>query len=169
MKHLPLAILLAVLSVGTCSADPLTAAELATHLGICHWKATVDLPHGSFSASLVEISDGKVTNTLISGLSGTSPDREVQKVVVMATTEASGTLLSLVVGNGSTNNKSHKEKPIILLGSCRSLNDKIKAGDYVLGGEYITRNGIRNSTGKVEDVKRGLLLRIVSNSVEPTK
>lgn len=170
MKHFLFAILLGALSVVTASAEPITAAELATHLGICHWKAIVDLPHGSFSASLVEISDGKITHTLLGGLTATDVVREAQKVIAMASQDASGTtILSLVVGNSSTNNNSDKEKPIIPIGAWRGLPEKIKAGDYVLGGEYFPLNGITNVSGKVEDVKKGLALRIVPNSVEPTK
>lgn len=166
MKPLLLAIFLGVLSAGTHAAEPLTAAELATHLGVFHWKSKLDLPPGSFAASIAEISDGKVVDTHVISLIEMTEAQEGQKVLVMASNDERESIITLAVGDSLTQLKCFRRKPF--RGSY-SLPDKITTGEFILGGDYITRNGQIVPTGKIADMKTGLLLRIVPNNVQPAK
>ncbi len=98
------------------------------------------------------------------GMTGPADDPKGQKLVVMASSEKDGTLLSVVLGGSSMRNRDIKDKPFIMLAGSVMLPNKIREGDYVLGGVYLTRDGKTVISNKVQDVKHGLLLRVIKNS-----
>lgn len=163
MKFILFATLLAACSMPASSAEPLTATELAKHFGISHWKSTIDLAPGSFSVAVAEITDGKVHPVFLGGITGPATDRDGQTLAVMASTEADGTYVSVSIGSSSMNNRAVRAKLRVPILHGRGLPEKLAAGHYVIGGEYVTRNGTATVSGKAEDVKKGLLLIITSN------
>lgn len=164
MKHILLIILISISFLGNNWAEEFTASELAKHFGVSHWESNIELPPGTFTVTVSEIRDGKLTQTGMGGMTGPADDPKGQKLVVMASSEKDGTLLSVVLGGSSMRNRDIKDKPFIMLAGSVMLPNKIREGDYVLGGVYLTRDGKTVISNKVQDVKHGLLLRVIKNS-----
>ena len=161
MKNILAILLIGVFTTSHLGAEPLTASELASHLGVLHWESEVNLPTGSFSVSVSEIKNGKVAGD--GGLPGfTAPtnDSSGQKLVVLVSQERSGTLLTVVLGNSSFSNKGVSKKVEIPFTASLPLPRSIGVGSYVLGGDYMTKGNTIICTGKIEDLKSGLLLQI---------
>ena len=144
------------------AADALTASDLARHLHIAHWQSEVSLPPHSFSISLSEIRNGKIGETLLGGFS----DQEGQKLIIMASDSNYGTALTIILGNTSMSTPGSAKIPKISLSAQLALPTSIKAGSYVLAGDFKERDGAIVATGNAEDVISGLLLKVTPTKVE---
>lgn len=159
MKTL-LSLILALGVTSKCAdADTLSVEDVARHLHISGWDSLVDLPPGSFSVALMQIIDGKVRGTVLGGLKGPKEDPTGQRIVVMVSPGPTGSDATLAVGRTSTYN-SQKKMANIQDFQVLPLPKQIREGDYVLGGAYQLKDGTTTISGKMEDIRNGLLLRV---------
>lgn len=81
-------------------------------------------------------------------------------MVIKARQEVSGTRVSVVLGSSSTTVTSKGVE--IPFKSIIPLPLSLGVGSYVLGGDFIMEGKTMNVTGKIKDVKSGLLLHVSS-------
>ena len=144
------------------AADAFTASDLARHLHISHWQSEVSLPPHSFSISLWAIRNGKIGETLLGGFS----TQEGQKFIIMASDSSYGTALTIILGNATMSTPDSAKIPKISQSVQLGLPTSVKAGSYVLAGDFKERDGAIVATENAEDVISGLLLEITPNNVK---
>lgn len=150
-----------LLGVPTISrSEDLTAQELSKHFGISSWQTHIDLPPGTFTVSLSEVVEGKITGMVLEGIRGPSDDTHGQRLAIMASPTPQGTQLSVVMGGVSINNIHLKKKPQIPINGSCALPNKIGFGTYVLGGQFILHDGVAIFSNEASDLKLGLILNI---------
>lgn len=162
MKLILLLITAAILNAATLRAadQSLAADDLAYHLGIRAWETTVTLPPGSFQVQVLHIVEGKIGGELVTGF-GLKNDVEGQRLVVIAGPSPTGTKATLQIGSSGAAMNPKEQTSEIYFQSKEPLPKEIGAGKYLLGGEYRKGEKVTNITGKVGDVKNGVLLEVV--------
>jgi hypothetical protein len=148
----------------TVKSDPgpaLTADELAHYLGIHHWEGRAGFV-GAFKIEILQVENGQVSGILTEGHSTPESNPAGMIVVIIGAGDAPGTVKAdVTLGNYGVEGQEHGklDDPKSGFGAI-SLPDRIKPGDYVLGGGYRTENGHAVVSGLMTDLKTGFLLRI---------
>jgi hypothetical protein len=143
-------------------AKALTADELARHLGVQYWDTIVDLPPGSFSVCLIKISDGKLEQGG-SGFGDNSNDTSGSHLVIMMSPNQGKPQTTIMIGTSSSISALPLSEDFLPLAGTLDLPKKIKAGDYILGGTWKSKNGVIVATDNIADMKSGILLRVLAN------
>jgi len=146
------------------SAEPLTAEELAYHLGIRSWVSHIRLNGVQYKIELLHVVNGKIVNTLLT--TGASPtNRKLTRVAILATPSQNGTQLSIRVtsGAGGSGAGVAGRAETIPIGITIPLPTELATGDYVLGGDIPEKVLGEEEPPKaaMTDLKNGLLLRVM--------
>jgi len=164
MKYIVLTLLLSISIVSPCRSadDPLTAPELAHHLGISSWVSKFRLQGSDFEVQILHVKNGKVVGTLV-GSSAISTDREFTRIAIEASQSPSGTKLSIQTASGPWSMRQHTAT--IPLDMIVPLPQSLAVGDYVLGGDIpADKFGQGKPPVKIEDIKDGILLRVTKGA-----
>ena len=108
----------------------------------------------------MRVQNGKITDTLVGGLSG-GPANLSQHVSVLIGPLAANTKVSLSLGDYGMSQTFPDESSRRSFGSV-SLARHLKAGDYVLGGAYRIQDNHTVLSSSVADLLEGYVLRITS-------
>jgi hypothetical protein len=141
------------------AARALTAEDLATHLGVKYWETQVDLPPGTFRASLVEITNGHLSHQSAS-FAGDSRDINGSFLTIMISHPPGTLKKSIVLGAASNRRVESLFFKDVSMPQTLVLPGRIGPGDYLLGGAWKKHNGVSVATGRIADLKYGFLLRI---------
>jgi hypothetical protein len=156
-----LAVTILSLGDGLAADQPLTADELAFHLGVHAWETTVARPPGSFQITVMHLIDGKPADSLLVGFQG-KDDAQGTRLVVIAGPSPTGTKVTIQLGSAGAAMNPKEQTADIFCQSVERLPKQIDVGTYLLGGEYQAGEKVTNITGKIDDVKNGLLLEVTA-------
>jgi hypothetical protein len=160
MKQLP--IIVALLCIFTFRShagdDPLTAGELAHHLGIKSWVSKAHLQGADYDLEVIHVQNGKAVRSVLRA-AVFATDREFTRIAILASQTAKGTKLSIQPEVGAK--MTVDGEATIPFRSIPPLPRIIAPGDYVLGGDIPEgRLGPNQPPLRIEDIKDGLLLRV---------
>jgi hypothetical protein len=142
--------------------DPLTAGELARHLGIKSWVSKAHLQGADYNLEVIHVRDGKVVRSVTSA-AVFATDREFTRFAILASQAAKGTKLSIQPEVGAK--MTTEGEATISLRVILPLPRIIALGDYVLGGDVPDeRLGPNQPPLLIEEIKDGLLLRVTKRA-----
>ena len=137
---------------------PLTAGELAHHLGIKSWTSKAHLQGADYNLEVIHVKNGKAVRNILSG-SVFATDREFTRIAILASQTPKGTKLSIYPETGAK--MTVEGAATISLQAIPPLPRIIAPGEYVLGGDILEgRLAADQSPLRIEDIKDGLLLRV---------
>jgi hypothetical protein len=163
LRWLALAAVFFVAGAGS-AAKAITADELARHLGVTYWQATVARPPGTFSVSFLEIRKGKIVpnqdgdGTYV----GDKGDATGRHLVIMASHEGGRLQLTTMLGADSTTGLNSGLSNDIPMAEIVALPHTLPPGDYILGGNWNPHKIPGPGDRSLGNVQRGLLLRITA-------
>jgi hypothetical protein len=140
--------------------QPLTADELAFHLGVHAWETTVALPPGSFQVSVIHLVDGKPAEAFLAGFQQRNDDPSGTHLIVIAGPSPTGTKVTIQLGSAGAAMNPKEQTADVYCPSIERIPKQIGVGKYLLGGEYRAGEKTTVITGKVEDIRNGLLLEV---------
>lgn len=144
--------------------DPLTAGELAHHLGIKSWVSKAHLQGADYNLEVVHVQNGKVVRSVTSA-AVFATDREFTRVAILASQSPKGMKLSIQPEAGAKMTTATEGEATISLRVTLPLPRIIAPGEYVLGGDIPDeRLGPNQPPLRIEDIKDGLLLRVTKRA-----
>ncbi|HWL51684.1 MAG TPA: hypothetical protein VNQ90_04570 [Chthoniobacteraceae bacterium] len=139
------------------SDDPLSAQELAHHLGATSWISKMKLQGNDWVLQILHVVNGKAVNHVL-GSPAFATDREFTRVVILASQTSAGTQLSIEIPGAPAARRRIADLPLKVT---IPLPPTLSEGDYVLGGEIPLEAISKDQpAANVKDLQNGLVLRV---------
>ena len=159
--HLVIGISIASLFIGSVSTTSygrdITAAEIASFLGISSWETKVSLAPNSYSIDICPIQDGKIGTGLLQGQIDWSKDPDGRFTIL--TGQVDGNYKFSIASKAGGSLAVSTQAPLFQSVYSPSLPTSVSEGVYILFADLVNRdmNGAQDSPSTY---KRGWVLKI---------